>query len=116
VASLVLAAPLVSSGCGPPQPQAPITQANRVASALAGISAACGQSYQQHAFAAHPQGLSVLETTASARATELTHVYRQNPNWIYQGATLRQIVALTIHYLGECGLPAAASSLERETR
>ncbi|HEX4627825.1 MAG TPA: hypothetical protein VH137_03465 [Gemmatimonadales bacterium] len=105
-----------SAGCGPPQPQAPVAQANRVASALAGISAACGESYQQRALEPRAVEPGVLETAASERAHELADVYRLDPQWIYNGDTLRQIVAVAVRDLRECDLPRAAGVLVSATR
>jgi hypothetical protein len=101
--------------CGAPPPQVPVAQANRVASALAGIAAACGESYQQHAFSAPPAGLARLEVAARSRVEELARVYVQNPDWIYQGETLRQVVALSVSYLRQCRLPQAAAALVTRT-
>ena len=38
------------------------------------------------------------------------------PEWIYNGETLRQIVALSVRDLRECHLEDAATSLVRQTR
>jgi hypothetical protein len=115
VTPVALAAVLSLAACGPPPPQAPVAQANRVASALSGIAGTCGESYQQHAFGARPAGLAQLEAAAATRAGELAHVFVRNPGWIYQGETLRQVVALAVSYLRECALPGAAAALVRET-
>jgi hypothetical protein len=104
-----------ASACGPPPPQAPVSQANRVASALAGIGEACGESYQERASPVASADTSPIEAAAAMRARELAEVYRMNPRWIYQGETLRQIVALSIAYLRECRLSGAATALQRET-
>jgi hypothetical protein len=106
------------SGCGAKQPQAPKVQAERVASALEGIAAACGESYQQLAFArsrgplagAHAPSIA-LQASASRRAQELADVYVQDPAWIYQNETLRQLVALSVSRLRECALSDAARHL-----
>lgn len=108
-------AALAAAGCGPPPPQAPLEQENRVASAVTGIAAACGESYQQHVFSRHPAEESRLEAAAEERTTELAHVFLKNPAWIYQGETLRQVVALSVSYLRECDLPQAATLLVAET-
>lgn len=104
------------TGCGAREPQVPTEQANRVASAIAGISAACGESYQQRALEPQPDETGVLESAATMRVTELARVYRMGPEWIYNGETLRQIVALSVRDLRECHLEDAATSLVRQTR
>jgi len=118
-AALLAAAACVaagSTGCGPPPPQVPVPQAGKVTAALAGITAACGESYQQHALAPMADESGVLESAASMRASELAGVYRKGPEWIYNGETLQQIVALSIRDLRECDLGGAAAALERQTR
>ena len=42
-------------------------------------------------------------------------VYVQNPDWIYQGETLRQVGALSVSYLRQCRLPQAATALVTRT-
>jgi hypothetical protein len=104
--------------CGAKQPQAPKVQAERVAAALEGIAAACGESYQQLAFARSrtaPGGerypSATLAAAALQRAQELADVYLQNPDWIYQSETLRQLVALSVSRLRECALTDASRHL-----
>lgn len=98
-------------GCGATPPQAPVAQANRVASALTGIASACGEAYQQRSFSGRLATPALLQASAQERASELAHVFSMNPAWIYQGQTLRQVVALSISYLRECGLTGAAALL-----
>jgi hypothetical protein len=100
-----------SAGCGPPPPQAPVGQAEKVASALSGIAAACGESYQQHAFAPRRPLSASLVASATMRARELADVARRNRAWIYQGETLGELVVASSSHLKECGLSAAASPL-----
>ena len=115
-AILASSAVLLCAGCGPPPPQAPTAQANRVASAITGIAEACGESYQSRALpGVHPRDASI-EAQAASRALELARVYVQNPGWIYQGETLQQVVALSVHYLRACGLGSAADLLVRRAR
>jgi hypothetical protein len=103
-------------GCGAQPPQAPTHQASRAASAMTGIEEACGLAYQ----ARGPRGASGEPAgpaaEAQSRALELASVYRLNPEWIYNGVTLRAIVALSVRDLRECGLGAAASELLVRTR
>lgn len=103
---------LVASGCGATPPQVPGVQAQRVASAISGIAAACGESDQQRAFG-RPEDISVLEADAGMRVRELAHVYRENPEWIYNADTLRRIVELSIRDLRGCALTGAADTLQR---
>jgi hypothetical protein len=114
IAGVVLAC-CVCLGCGPPPPQPPAAQGERVATALAGITQACGLSYQERALPPPPD-LGTLEVAASKAAHQLADVYRLNPNWIYQGETLTAVVALAIRGMRECALPGAAAELQREAR
>jgi hypothetical protein len=78
-------------------------EANRVASALEGIAEACGEEVQQRAlrFGAGGPG---PQRQALMRVRELADVFARNPDWIYQGDTLREVVALADARLRECGL------------
>jgi hypothetical protein len=102
---------LAAGGCGAQQPQAPTPEANRVASAVSGIAAACGESYQQHALPHLPGHRQPPLTAARERATELQHVVEHNSGWIYQGQTLAEVQSLAAARLRECGLAAAARVL-----
>lgn len=110
-----LALACASAGCGATPPQAPSAQANRVAAALEGISEACGEAAQQHALPRLAAPTLAPERAALTRALELAHVLVRNPDWIYQGDTLRQVVALADARLRECGLASAAAALRRWT-
>lgn len=85
-----------------------------MATALAGITQACGLSYQERALPPPPADVGTLEGAASRAARQLADVYRLNPNWIYQGETLTAVVALAIRGMRECALPGAAAELQRE--
>jgi len=81
-----------------------------------GMSSACGLAYQVTAFAKPGNAdLSSYEAQASAQARKLASVYRRNPEWIYQGETVRRIVDDSISLLGACGLTGAQRVLEHET-
>jgi hypothetical protein len=110
-----LAAAGLGGGCGATPPQAPAVEASRVASALAGIAEACGEAAQERALPRFgPPGTGAGEEAAT-RAQELAMVFVRNPHWIYQGANLRQVVALADARLQECGLTSAASALRAQT-
>jgi hypothetical protein len=110
-----LAAASLGGGCGATPPQAPAVEANRVASALAGIAEACGEAAQERALPRFgPPGTGAGQEAAT-RAKELAMVFARNPNWIYQGASLRQVVALADARLQECGLTDAATALRAQT-
>jgi hypothetical protein len=78
------------------------------------IAQDCGEAFQATAVTARPADLPAIEADARGRARELAGVFRRNPVWIYQGDTVRQLVALSVSYLRECHLPAA--DLAREAR
>jgi hypothetical protein len=116
LAALLAAGCAAAAGCGPQPPQAPVAQANRVASAITGIAAACGELRQQRAFAPTATPEPQIRFEAQLRVDELATVYRAGPQWVYNGETLQQIVALSVSYLRECGLHEAAARLEQRTR
>ena len=100
------------AGCGPTPPQAPFRQAQRLDVSTGGISTACGESYQIRQFTpGDRRDLATLESTALREARKLASVYALNPQWIYQGETVRQIVGEAITYLHQCGLAQAAAPL-----
>ena len=105
----------VVAGCGAKPPQAPPVQANRVASALAGIAEACGEEVQQRALLRFGPGGPGPQQQALMRVRELADVFARNPGWIYQGDTLREVVALADARLRECGLASVARALRRWT-
>ncbi|HEY0515521.1 MAG TPA: hypothetical protein VGD00_00250 [Solirubrobacteraceae bacterium] len=101
------------AGCGAQPPQAPTAYANRVASALEGITLACGENAQQRALPQFGPPSRAPESEAAERALELAHVVKHNPAWVYQGSTLEEVAASAAERLHECGLGAAARPLRR---
>jgi len=112
----LLALALLAAGCGAQQPQPPAAQAHRVASALTGITEACAEHRREAALPRFRTSSPGPRQAAHMRATQLAHVFGENPRWIYQGQTLRALVATTVSYLRECQLPGVAASLQRQTR
>ena len=104
------------AACGPTPPRAPLEQAKKLDSATSGISTACGLSSQVTAFPpVAQQNLVTLDATATTDARKLAGVYHRNPNWIYQGETVHQIVRDSLTALDACGLHHAASALRART-
>src|SRR5437588_9992544 len=117
LASLAALLALASlSACGPTPPQAPLEQAKKLDSATSGISTACGLSSQVTAFPpVDHKALGTLDATATEDARKLARVFARNPNWIYQGETVRQIVQDSLTALDPCGLHGAAGTLRART-
>jgi hypothetical protein len=114
---LALPTAILLAACGPTPPQAPLPYAKKLDSSTSGISTACGEAYQVTAFPGdHHSQLVTLETTAGSSVLKLASVYRHNPNWIYQGETISDIVADSYSMLGSCGLRQAQRELKRETK
>jgi hypothetical protein len=112
----VLSLVVLAGGCGATPPQAPLGDAAKLDTSLSGISTACGLAYQISAFPPPPAGqLTSLEVAASRQAAKLASVFRQNPQWIYQGETVSAIVDDAIAMLGSCGLPHARAALAGQT-
>ena len=113
--AVALSAALLA-GCGPTPPQAPLDQAKQLDRATSGISTACGEATQVTAFPGdHGVDLETLEATADASARRLASVFRRNPEWIYQGETIRGIVSDGVSMLRNCGLHQAAATLKALT-
>jgi hypothetical protein len=111
-----IAAAVLLAGCGPPPPQAPPSQAKKLDASTSDLSTECGLAYQVTAFPGdHRKDLANLETQAMASARSLASVYHRNPDWIYQGATVRQIVGDALSMLDACGLNQAERTLHRAT-
>ena len=111
-----ISAALALAACGPTPPQAPLPYAKKLDSATSGISTACGLAEQVTAFGGeHGKDLVTLEVTARSSGLKLASVYRRNPAWIYQGETVRQILADSESLLGSCGLRGAQAQLKQAT-
>jgi hypothetical protein len=109
-----IAAAVSLAGCGPPAPQAPPSQAKKLDASTSDLSTACGLAYQVTAFGGdHRKDLANLESQAMASAGSLAAVYRLNPDWIYQGETVRRIVGDALGMLHACGLTEAEQTLRR---
>jgi hypothetical protein len=99
------------AGCGPTPPQAPGPQAHQLNETLSAVSLACGHAYEVRAFSKDARELAPLERQAQAQIPTLLRIYRQNPNWIFQGKTVSELVQMSVAYLDECGLHTAARRL-----
>jgi hypothetical protein len=105
------------AACGPLPPQAPFRQAQRLDSATGGIAFACGEAFQITAFPGdHARDLAPVRALAVRRARRLAAVDARNPDWIYQGQTVAEIVANGVTDLRSCGLGDAARVLQRAAR
>jgi hypothetical protein len=112
----IIAATLALAGCGAAPPQAPSKQAAKLDAATSDIATECGLSDQVTAFPGHDaKELANLETQAKASVHSLASVYNLNPAWIYQGETVRQIVAAALETLDACRLTEAERTLRRAT-
>ena len=109
-----LAAALAVAGCGATPPQAPNSEAKKLDASTSDISTECGLTYQVTEFGGdHRKELASLESQAIASARSLAEVYHRNPDWIYQGETVRKIVGDALSMLHACGLTEAEESLRR---
>ncbi|MBV9802625.1 MAG: hypothetical protein JO130_05520 [Solirubrobacterales bacterium] len=105
-----------TAGCGATPPQAPFHQAKKLDASTGDISTECGLTYQLTAFGGdHRKALASLERQAMNSARSLASVYHRNPEWIYQGETLRQVVRDALSMLTACGLTRAERTLLRAT-
>ena len=112
---LIAAALVLAAGCGPTPPQAPGPQAHQLNVSLSRVSSACGHAAEIQAFSNDARGLTITEHQAQAEVPTLARIYRQNPNWIFLGKTVAELVQLSVSHLDECGLHHAAGRLRAAT-
>ena len=111
-----LAAALALAGCGATPPQAPHSEAAKLDASTSDLATVCGLTYRVTAFPGdHRKDVANLESQAMASGRSLASVYRRNPDWIYQGETVRQIVGDALSMLSACGLSQAERTLRRAT-
>jgi hypothetical protein len=110
---IAFAAAALVAGCGPPPPQAPGPQAHRLNQSLSTVSTACGHAVEIQAFSNSKRALTITEHQAQSHLPDLVRIYRQNPDWIFQGKTVAQLVRMSITFLDECGLHDTAGRLRR---
>jgi hypothetical protein len=108
---IVLAAAALAAGCGPTPPQAPGPEAHRLNKALSTFSSACGHATEIQEFTNDARDMTITEHQAQAEIPHLARVYRQNPDWIFQGKTVSELVQMSIKFLDECGLHQSARRL-----
>jgi hypothetical protein len=106
-----VAALLALAGCGPPPSQAPGPEAHRLNTSLSALSTACGHAYEVEAFDRSPAATAGLDRQASAQIPAIVAIYRRNPNWVFQGKTVAELVQMSESYLDSCGLHGAAQKL-----
>lgn len=114
--ALTLAAALAAAaGCGPTPPQAPGPQAHRLNTSLSAISTACGHAAEIQAFSNDRRALTIIERQAEQEIPQLVGIWRQNPDWIFQGQSVAELIQMSISFLDECGLHQAAQRLRVAT-
>jgi hypothetical protein len=106
-------AALALAGCGATPPQAPGPQAHQLNLALSRISSACGHASEIQEFSKDSRDLRITERQAQQQIGPLVRIHRQNPNWIFQGKSVSELVNLSSTYLDECGLHMAAQRLRQ---
>lgn len=113
----VALAVLAVAACGPTPPQAPLRYAKKLDTSTSDISTACGEASQVMEFEGqNSPHLAGIEGAAVRSARKLASVYHRNPEWIYQGETVGEIVIDAKRMLASCGLRQALSELSRATR
>jgi hypothetical protein len=107
---------LAAAGCGATPPQAPLPYAKKLDTSTSDISTACGEAAQVTEFEGrHSPHLAGIAGAAERSARKLASVYRRNPDWIYQGETVGEIVVDAKRMLASCGLRPALETLKRGT-
>jgi hypothetical protein len=106
---------LLAAGCGPTPPQAPGPQAHRLNKALSTFSSACAHAAEIQEFTNDARAMTITEHQAQKQVPQLARIWRQNPDWIFQGKTVAELVQMSVGYLDECGLHQAARRLRAAT-
>ncbi|MEA2483547.1 MAG: hypothetical protein QOC55_1494 [Thermoleophilaceae bacterium] len=103
------------AGCGPTPPQAPGPEAHQLNLSLSAISGACGHAAEIQAFENGARDMKVTERQAEGALPPLARIYKRNPDWVFQGKHVSQLVQMSSSYLDECGLHVAAKRLRAIT-
>lgn len=113
---LIALALVALAGCGATPPQAPGPQAHQLNESLSAISGACGHAAEIQAFSNDARDMAITEHQAESNVPTLAKIYKQNPDWVFQGKSVSQLVVMTETYLDECGLHGAALRLRQATK
>lgn len=105
---------LGAGGCGPTPPQAPGPQAHELNKSLSTFSTACGHATEIQEFSNSAHDMTITEHQAQKQVPVLMAVYQQNPEWIFQGKSVSELVQTSSSFLDECGLHVAARHLRAE--
>lgn len=103
------------AGCGATPPQAPGPEAYKLNLALSRFSSACGHATEIKEFVKDGRSLTITERQAASQVPVVATIYKRNPNWIFQGKTVTELVQMSITFLNECGLHQAADKLDAAT-
>src|SRR4051794_32177917 len=103
----------VVAGCGPTPPQAPGPEAHRLNKALSTFSSACGHATEIQEFTNDAREMTITEHQAQRQIGPLVRIYRQNPDWIFQGKSVAELVQMSGTFLDECGLHVAGRRLRK---
>jgi hypothetical protein len=103
------------AGCGATPPQAPGPEAHQLNLSLSTISGACGHAAEIQAFENGARDMKATEHQAEAALPPLARIYKRNPDWVFQGKHVSELVQMSTSYLDECGLHAAAKRLRAMT-
>ena len=103
------------AGCGPTPPQAPGPEAHQLNLSLSTISGACGHAAEIQTFENGARDMKITEHQAQSALPALARIYKRNPDWVFQGKHVSQLVQMSSSYLDECGLHVAARRLRQMT-
>jgi hypothetical protein len=112
---LILVATVVLASCGATPPQAPGPQAHQLSEALSTFSTACGHAAEIQEFSNDARAMTITEHQAQTQIPALARVLGQNPDWIFQGKTVAELVDMSVSLLDECGLHQSARRLREAT-
>lgn len=112
---LIAAVALLLAACGATPPQAPGPEAHRLNEALSTFSSACGHAAEIQEFTNDARDMTITEHQAQVQIPHLARVFRQNPDWIFQGKTVAELVDMSVALLDDCGLHQSARRLRAAT-
>ena len=112
---IAVAGALLLAGCGATPPQAPGPEAHRLNKALSTFSSACGHAAEIQEFSNDARAMTITEHQAQTQIPPVARVFGQNPDWIFQGKTVAELVDMSVSFLDECGLHQSARRLRAAT-
>jgi hypothetical protein len=114
VAALICALALLATACG--REESPTAPKNRVQQVLSGLGRSCGEAEMVLAGGGPRRPLRRLDAVASRDAARLVTIARKDPQAVYLGASMANVVQTEAEATGRCRLPGATRRLRAALR